>query len=206
MKALLDDVHWLGHAGFRISGRVTVYIDPYRISGRQPADVILVTHDHYDHFSPEDIRKVLKPDTVIVKPGKPDPDLVADYRIVRPGDQITVKDVPVRVIPSYNQGKLFHSRSAGHAGYVFTLDEVTYYHAGDTDLILDMEDVRCDVAFLPVGGTYTMNAEEAARAAEIIRPGVAVPIHWGDVVGSRKDAERFAELADCEVRILEAEG
>jgi L-ascorbate metabolism protein UlaG (beta-lactamase superfamily) len=200
---MLENVSWLGHSGFRIKGRVTVYIDPYQIKGREPADVVLITHGHYDHFSPGDIRKILKSDTVIVKPGKPDPGLTATFQIVRPGEQITVKGVPIQVVPAYNAGKPFHPRSAGNAGYVFTLDETTYYHAGDSDFIPEMKDIRCDAAFLPVGGTYTMNADEAAQAAATIRPKIAVPMHWGDVVGSRRDAERFAERAECEVRIME---
>ena len=200
---MLEKVHWLGHAGFKIKGWVTVYIDPYQIKGweHEPADVILVTHDHYDHFSPDDIRKILKPDTVIVKPGKDERDLVANYRIVAPGDKLEVKGVEIRVVPAYNIGKLYHPKSAGYVGYIFTVEGVKYYHAGDTDFILAMEEIRCDAAFLPVGGTYTMNAEEAAQAVAAIRPKIAVPIHWDH----RSDAERFAELAECEVQIMEVE-
>jgi L-ascorbate metabolism protein UlaG (beta-lactamase superfamily) len=201
MNNMLEKVHWLGHSGFMIKGWITVYVDPYRIKRWDPADVILITHNHYDHFSPEDVRKILKPSTVIVKPGRPEHDLVANYRSVAPGDELEIKGLKIHAVHAYNIGKLYHPESAGHVGYVFTVEGVTYYHAGDSDFIMDMEDICCDVAFLPVGGTFTMNAEEAAQAAAAIRPKIAVPIHWDH----RHDAERFAELAECEVRIMEIE-
>lgn len=195
--------HWLGHAGIRIDGSKRIYVDPYQIRCTDPADMILVTHAHYDHFSPEDIQKIASDQTVLVHPGEMHRDVFVEQRMVTPGETFEIRGVSVLTVPSYNIGKPYHPAESRYVGYVFQIDDVAYYHAGDTDLIPEMEQVQCDVAFLPVGGTFTMNPEEAARAAGIIRPGLAVPIHWGSVAGSYEDARKFAELCSCDVQIPE---
>jgi L-ascorbate metabolism protein UlaG (beta-lactamase superfamily) len=202
---MLENVHWLGHACFKFTGSKAVYIDPYQIEGGETADVILITHDHYDHLSMEDIEKVRGSKTVIVVPESASGSIKGNVKTMKAGDRIEVEGIEIQAVPAYNIGKKFHPKEESHVGYVFRVDDVTYYHSGDSDLIPEMSDIKTDVAFLPVGGTYTMNAEEAARAAAAIGPKVAVPMHWGAIVGSREDAEKFEKLCDCDVRILKQE-
>jgi len=200
---------WYGHDAFHVAGPPVVYIDPWRLPEDLPlADVVLITHDHYDHCSPEDVDKILGPDTLIVGPSAALRKLAgtrAGQRPVRVGDQLTVGNMQVQIVPAYNTNKRFHPRTAGYVGYVLELNGIRIYHAGDTDLIPEMESVRCDVALLPVSGTYVMDAEEAAQAAAVLQPRLAIPMHYGVIVGSEKDAERFRHLAPVPVRILETE-
>ena len=203
---MLEHVHWLGHASIKISGDKTVYVDPYQIHGGETADIILITHNHYDHLSKEDIEKIRSDQTAIVIPASCEGKLKGNVKTINAGETLTIEGVKIRAVPSYNLGKSFHPRDRHNLGYVFTLNDVTYYHAGDTDHIPEMKEVKADVAFLPVGGTYTMTAEEAARAVEDINPKTAVPIHWGSIVGSRRDADTFKSLCSCDVEILESEG
>ena len=202
---MLNNVHWLGHASFKFSGSRVVYVDPYQIKGGETADIILITHDHYDLLSLEDIEKIRGNDTVTVMPESASGSIDGNVKTMKAGDRLTVNGVDIQAVPAYNIGKKFHPKEDAHVGYVFRMDDVTYYHSGDTDLIPEMSDIQTDVAFLPVGGTYTMTAEEAAQAARAIGAKVAVPMHWGSIVGSRKDAERFEQLCDCDVHIPEKE-
>ncbi len=210
---LLERLHWLGHASFRLDGPPTIYFDPWKLKGRPPrADVILISHEHMDHCSPEDVKRISKPGTVIVaNPGAAEK-LGGDARSLRPGERTTVGEVEIKAVPAYNASRFrspglpFHPQEAEHVGYVVTVAGERVYFAGDTDRIPEMADIACDVALLPVGGTFTMDAEEAAQAAADIGPKVALPMHWGGgVVGSRADAERFCDLYDGEAVILEAE-
>lgn len=210
---LLERLHWLGHASFRLDGPPTIYFDPWKLKGHPPrADVILISHEHMDHCSPEDVKRISKPATVIVaNPGAAEK-LGGDARSLRPGERTTVGEVEIEAVPAYNVSRFrspglpFHPQEAEHVGYVVTVAGERVYFAGDTDRIPEMADIACDVALLPVGGTYTMDAEEAAQAAADIGPQVALPMHWGGgVVGSRADAERFRDLYGGEAVILEAE-
>jgi len=202
---MLANVHWLGHASIKITGAKVIYVDPYKIKGGEKADLILITHDHSDHLSPDDIAKIRGEQTIMVLPATAKHHLEGRIETVKPGSEITLAGVNIRAVPAYNIGKKFHPQGQGNVGYIFTVGGVTYYHAGDTDVIPEMETVKTDIAFLPVGGTYTMTADEAAQAVALIKPKVAVPIHWGTIVGSRQDAEAFQQKATCEVRILAAE-
>jgi L-ascorbate metabolism protein UlaG (beta-lactamase superfamily) len=203
-EAMLKSVHWLGHAAVQIAGSKVVYVDPFRIQTSKTADLILITHDHHDHLSPDDIKKIQGPQTVIITPVNVT-GLSGIIKKIKPGDSLDVSGIRIRAVPAYNLNKPFHPKEKGNVGYVFTTDGVTYYHAGDTDFIPEMKGIQPDVAFLPVGGTYTMTPEEAAKAAEAIGPKIAVPIHWGSIVGSIKDAEDFKRLCVCPVKILTAE-
>ena len=200
---MLDNVFWLGHAGVLIDASKRVYVDPYQIACDDPADVILVTHEHYDHFSPADIKKISGDRTILVKPGPKGDNLGVEQRTISPGQTFDLEGISIKAVPSYNPEKQYHPRDSHYVGYVFKVDGVVYYHAGDTDLIPEMEHIQCDVAFLPIGGTYTMDAMEAVKAADLIRPRVVIPIHWGSLVGSYRDAETFSKLCSCDVHILE---
>ncbi|RLC73801.1 MAG: MBL fold metallo-hydrolase [Chloroflexi bacterium] len=203
---MVENIHWLGHDSFRIDGPATIYVDPWQLPAGVPqADLVLVTHDHYDHCSPEDVAKISKADTVIVTIAAAAKKLKGDVRVVKPGDSLTVKGIPIEVVPAYNVNKKFHPRDAGHVGFIITVDGQRIYHAGDTDFIPEMKDFKVDIALLPVSGTYVMTADEAANAAKAINPKVAIPMHYGEIVGSREDAERFRELYGGEVVILPLE-
>jgi L-ascorbate metabolism protein UlaG (beta-lactamase superfamily) len=212
VEDVASKIHWLGHDAFRIEagGRV-IYIDPWQISGGPEADIILITHDHRDHCSPEDVAKVRGKNTHVVTVKAAAAKLPPPVTVVKPGDSLTVDGIPVTVIPSYNVNKfrspgvLFHPREAGYAGYLFTVSGITIYHAGDSDPIPEMASVKADIALLPVSGIYVMTAEEAVSAADQIRPKLAIPRHVGRGIGSMADAERFKQKASVPVRILPME-
>lgn len=207
VDAMLENMEWLGHDTFKIeSGGVVVYTDPFRLGGGLPAaDIVLVTHEHYDHCSPEDLKKIAGKGTVVVAPGDCEGKLTG-VRRVKAGDRLTVKGVEIEVVPAYNINKKFHPKSNGWVGYVFTVGGTKIYIAGDTDYIPEMKDIKCDIALLPVSGTYVMTAEEAVKAAELIKPKVAVPMHYGSIVGDVSDARRFAELYKGRSHIFELKG
>ena len=207
---LLDAVEWLGHAGFRIrAGRKVVYIDPYRVADGPPADLILLTHGHYDHFSPQDVERLRGRDTVVVAPPAVAERVSGRVISLAPGEGID-DPLDVRAVAAYNtskrdpDGNLFHPREAGGVGYVLNVRGERLYHCGDTDVIPEMDQVAgVDVALLAVSGVYVMTAAEAAEAARRIGPRVAVPMHWGEHIGTRADAEAFAESAPVGVTILD---
>lgn len=212
---LVDAVHWLGHAGFRVDAPgATIYIDPYRVDGGPPADVILVTHDHYDHFAPLTIERLSGKGTRLIAPASVAERLSGRVTQLAPGERIEDEVAPgveVAAVAAYNtskrdpSGKAYHPRGAGGVGYVLRVGGERLYHSGDTDVIPEMDEVAgVDVALLPVSGVYVMTAAEAAEAARRIAPRVAVPMHWGDHLGTYEDARSFAERAPVEVRIMEA--
>jgi len=210
---LTANIHWLGHDCFRIQTKdQVIYIDPYRLHGSPPkADLILITHDHGDHCSPADVAKIQKAGTAIVTIQAAATKLNGDLHIVRPGEEITVKDVPIQTVPAYNVNKFrspgvpFHPPESGHVGYILNVEGVRIYHAGDTDFIPEMKSIQADVALLPVSGTYTMTADEAIQAVDAIRPQVAIPMHVGRDIGSLGDRERFKQGASVPVELLPME-
>ena len=201
----VEQIHWLGHASFRIDGGKTIYIDPWQMGDAPPADVILVTHDHYDHFSPEDIRKIRRPAATVVSVRDCTEKVPGKTETVKTDDRIVVDDIVIEVVPAYNVNKQFHPKRNGWVGFIIEVDGTRIYHAGDTDLIPEMAEIRADIALFPVGGTYTMDAAEAADAAGIIKPAISIPMHYATIVGSEDDARKFRELCGGEVMILEAE-
>ena len=202
---MLENVDFLGHASFRIRGSKILYVDPYRLDNGEPADIIFVTHSHFDHLSLEDIKKIAARNTAVICSKdcvEQVKSLVGEVIGLDPFETTEVGEVLVESLPAYNIGKEYHPRANNWNGYVFALDGVRYYHPGDTDKIPEMEDVRTDVAFLPVGGTYTMNCDEAAEAVNLINPTYAVPMHYGSIVGSDSDAKRFVELVGKRAKII----
>lgn len=198
------EIKWLGHAGFKLIGSKIIYIDPWQINDGDKADLILITHDHYDHLSVDDIDQVKKKDTIIVTTEDCARKLSGNLKIIKVNDKINVNGVGIEAVPAYNVNKRFHPKQNNWVGYVVEFDGERIYHAGDTDLIPEMENLRnIDVALLPVSGTYVMTAEEAAEAVKKIKCKKAIGMHWGVIVGDIGDAERFKELAECEVEILE---
>ena len=202
----LSNVRVLAHSAIRIEGEKTVYVDPFHLKEEtRDGDIILITHDHHDHFSPEDIRKAAGKDAVLVIPGSlreaalKEGFPAARTVVVAPWEDRTVLGVSLETVPAYNLGKPFHRPEKRWLGYVVTLGGVRYYIAGDTDENEDNRKVRCDVALVPVGGTYTMTADEAAVFVNHLKPKAAVPTHYGDIVGSREDAEHFCRLLDPEI-------
>lgn len=191
---MVKDIRWLGHDTFKITGTKVIYTDPFKIKREDAADIILITHDHFDHCSPEDVKKIQGPGTVIVATSDCASKLSGSLKTVRPGDKITVGAVEIEAVPSYNTNKEFHTKDRGWVGYIITMDGRRIYLAGDTDYIPEMKTFKnIDIALLPVSGTYVMTADEAVRAALDIRPALAIPMHYGSIVGGRGDAERFAE-------------
>jgi len=197
-------LQWLGHASFKIThGHTVIYIDPWKIKGSpHDATAVLVSHSHSDHYSSEDIAKVSGTNTKLLGPG----DVIADEgngETITPGQKVDLPDVNVVGVAAYNLNKRFHPQSQKWLGFVVEIAGKRIYYAGDTDATAEMKKLtQIDVAILPVGGTYTMNAAEAAQAVNEMKPRLAIPCHWGDIVGGRADAEKFAELADCEVKVL----
>ena len=204
---LLDHLHWLGHDSFRIDQPIVIYLDPWRLPPGSPAaDLILVSHEHHDHCSPEDVERVRKDSTTVITNQTAAADLSPPVTILQVGESMEVRGVTVEAIPAYNIGKPFHRKQAGHLGFVITLGEERLYFTGDADYIPEMDNIVCDVALLPVSGKYVMTAEEAAQAAEAIQPKVAIPMHYGaGVVGTKEDAERFRDLSPVPVVIMEVE-
>ncbi|MCP4118335.1 MAG: MBL fold metallo-hydrolase [Desulfobacteraceae bacterium] len=184
-------IHWLGHDGIRIDAGITIYIDPFKIQPGPPADLILITHEHFDHCSPEDIAKILKDDTVIVTEKESAKKLSGDVRVMAPGDSLTVKGIEIEAVRAYNINKKFHPKANNWLGFILTIDGTRVYHAGDTDLIPEMKDIDADIALLPVSGTYVMTAKEAVEAALAINPSLVIPMHYGSIVGDTNDAETF---------------
>ena len=193
----------------RISGgNGKIYIDPFRMREEpKDADFILITHDHYDHFSPEDIAKVCKPETVLIVPEKMQSKAkevsgkVARIETVTPGEHRTIDGLDLETVPSYNSLKPFHTKGAGWVGYIISVDGKRIYVAGDTDATKEAKEVKCDIALVPIGGTYTMNAKQAAELVNEIKPEVAIPVHYGGIVGSPKDADAFAGLVKSPIKV-----
>ena len=204
---MLENVQVLCHSSILIKKGKVIYIDPFRIRETcNDADIIMITHDHYDHYSEEDIEKIRKEGTKIVLPiGLEEKAINIGFKeeniiLVEPNKQYNVEQIKIETIPSYNIGKKFHPKENNWVGYILEIEGIRYYVPGDTDITEENKEVKCDVAFMPVGGTYTMNSKEAAELANEIKPKVVVPIHYGEVVGSNQDAIDFASRISKEIK------
>ena len=203
---MLENLKWLGHAGFKINGEKTVYIDPFKINESEPADIIIITHEHFDHLSTEDIKKIQTGKTVIVTTQDCYSKVLGNIKIVSPGKTLDVDGIKIEAVPAYNTNKDFHPKANAWMGVVVTIGGMRIYHAGDTDYIPEMSNLKdIDIALLPVSGTYVMTAQEAAAAANKIMPKVAVPMHYGAIIGTKEDAHEFKKLCRCKAEILDVQ-
>jgi len=204
---MLDNVKWLGHSSIKIFSNKIIYIDPYNIKNfYNDADLIFITHNHYDHYSEDDIKKCLKENTKIIvtidlynrvlELGFKESNII----IVTPNKNYKIDNIIFDTIPSYNTNKSFHPKENNWVGYIISIDNIKYYIAGDTDITNEAKSVKCDVAFLPIGGVYTMDYQEASILTNIINPKIVVPIHYGTIVGTKNDAENFKNSINSNIR------
>ncbi|MBN2210121.1 MAG: MBL fold metallo-hydrolase [Sedimentisphaerales bacterium] len=197
-------ITWINHASFRLGNGKIIYIDPWKLTASpHDANLVLVSHSHYDHYSAEDISKVARPDTDIIAPA----DVIKKLgrgQVIEPNHTLTVHGLTITATAAYNPAKQFHPRDNNWVGFIIEMDGKRIYYAGDTDITEEMKGLtHIDVALMPVGGTYTTNAEEAAQACNHFKPRLAIPYHFGDIVGGESDAQTFDLETQCPVKILQ---
>ena len=213
MKLMNLDFSHIAHDTFRIQGSKLIYTDPFKVTKRDEADIVLISHEHFDHLSPEDLQKVVGPKTTIVASTSCKSGLkgmkVKEMKFLVPGDKVKIDTVEIEAVPAYNvnkfrePGHVFHPKENKNLGFVFQMEGTRVYFAGDTDFIPEMKSIKCDIALLPISGTYVMTVEEAVEATETIKPKIVVPMHYGAIVGSEGDAQRFKSLVkNCQVEIV----
>jgi L-ascorbate metabolism protein UlaG (beta-lactamase superfamily) len=204
MKLMNLELNRIAHDTFRIKGSKVIYTDPFKVTKADEADIVLISHEHFDHLSLEDLQKVISPQTTILASvsckGGLNKVKAKEIKLLSPGDKVTIGKVEVLAVPAYNvnkfraPGQVFHPKQDKMLGFVFQMDGTRVYFAGDTDFIPEMKSIQCDIALLPVSGTYVMTDAEAAEAAEAIRPKIVVPMHYAAIVGTEEDARRFKSL------------
>lgn len=204
---MLENIEVLYHSSIRINKEKTIYIDPFKIDRNyNDADIVFIIHDHYDHYSEEDIDKVINENTTIIIPEELLTKLLRKginknaIITVEPNKNYMVQGIKFETISAYNTNKTFHPKENGWVGYIIIINGIRYYIAGDTDITEENKQVKCDVAFVPVGGTYTMDFKEAASLINEIKPKIAIPIHYGSIVGTEQDAIDFIRLLHPEIK------
>ncbi len=204
---MLENIDVLCHSCIKFNMEKIIYIDPFKVKKEyKDADIIFITHSHYDHFSAKDIDRVKKENTKIVLTKDIEKDAIKlgfekeNILVVEPNQSYTIENIKIKTIPAYNTNKGFHPKSNNWVGYIIYINGISYYIAGDTDITEENKNVKCDVAFVPIGGTFTMNYKESAELINEIKPKVAVPIHYGEIVGTKEDSERFKNLVDKSIR------
>lgn len=202
----MEKIKWFGHASFKISGERIIYIDPWKIDDEEKADIILISHSHYDHFSLEDIKKITTQETEILM--TPDcqsklKDAPGRITLIGPGKKYNVKNILIETTPSYNINKKFHPKENDWVGFIITSNNrKRIFYTGDTDNIPEIKNIKADIALIPISGTYVMDCREAADLVNGMKPKVAIPYHYGDIIGSEEDALKFKKLAKVPVEIL----
>ena len=199
-----DNIYINTQSSIKIILNKIIYFDPYKIDNKSnDADIIFITHNHYDHFDIESINNIKKDSTIIIAPKTMENEIrkieVKDYIFLNPNEEINIDDINIKTIPSYNILKPFHPRKNNWLGYIVTYNDITYYIAGDTDKTKESETVICDIALIPIGGTFTMNVKEAAKLINIIKPKIVIPTHYGSIVGSIKDGKELKNNTDITV-------
>ena len=202
VQDIAKKIVWLGHDSFRIDASKTIYLDPYQVSSGPKADLIMITHDHFDHCSPDDVAKIQQPGTVIVTEKDSAKKLTGDLRVIKPGESLVVDEVKVEAVPSHNTDKEFHPKKNAWLGFIIEIQGARIFHAGDTDFIPEMNGFNVDIALLPVSGTYVMTADQAVEAALAISPKLAIPMHYGTIVGSDQDAITFKKALEGKIEVL----
>ena len=203
-----DHIQVNTQSSIRIEGSKVVYFDPFQISTEaHDADLICITHAHYDHFDPESILKVCNQDTELAAPASMAKELgklawKGKLHLLVPGESVETAGLIITAIPAYNKLKPFHPKRNGWLGYLLEMDGRVYYIAGDTDAVKEQQEIRCDVALVPIGGKFTMNAWEAAGIVNKIKPKAAIPTHYGSIVGKLQDADTFRKMIDREVQVV----
>jgi len=203
MNNFKEKIKRLGHASFLLKLKKHIYIDPYQLTDNLPkADIIICTHSHFDHCSPEDIAKIQDENTTLVVTADSASKVSGNIQIIAPGESLNFGDIKIEAIPAYNINKSFHPKENGWIGVIVDDGNIRIYHTGDSDAIPEMKNVKADVWLVPVSGTYVMTAKEAAEIVNEVKPEIAIPMHYGAIVGSESDANEFAELAGGRAVIL----
>ena len=203
-----DHIQVNTQSSIRIEGSKVVYFDPFQIGAEaHDADLICITHAHYDHFDPKSILRVCKQDTELAVPASMAGDLEklvwkGKIHLLSPGEKLETAGLILTATPAYNKLKPFHPKRNGWLGYLLEMDGRVYYVAGDTDAVKELQEIRCDAALVPIGGKFTMNAREAAGLVNKIKPRAAIPTHYGSLVGKPQDAETFRKMVDREVQVV----
>ena len=205
----VDNIKVNTQSSIRIELSKVLYFDPFKIEENiNDADIIFITHSHYDHFDINSINKVKNDNTIIVAPKSMEKDLmsinVKEIIYMNPYDEINIDDINIKGVPSYNNGKPFHPKNNNWLGYLVTYNNITYYIAGDTDKTEDNEKVKCDIALIPIGGHYTMDVKKATELVKIINPKVVIPTHYGSIIGSLEDGHKLKDnLSDTNIEVIE---
>ncbi len=196
-------------SSIKITGEKIIYFDPLKVEESHDADLILITHSHWDHFSKEDILKIKKESTKIIGPKDSKEEILTlgfsedNIYIVEPKEELSLYGVIIKTVPAYNKTKTFHPKENKWLGYVVKIEDTIYYVMGDTDALEENKNITCDVLCIPIGGTYTMNATEAAEFTNILNPKKVIPIHYGLVVGTEYDLDTFKQLLNKKIEIEE---
>jgi len=203
VTAMVESIHWIGHDCFKIMSNVIIYTDPFTIRKEDAADIILISHEHYDHCSPDDIYKICKKNTVIIATPDCVPKIKCNVKTIKPYETISVKGATIQAVPAYNINKQFHPKLKHWVGYIITINNIRIYFAGDTDYITEMNSMKhIDIALLPISGTYVMDVDEAVQATRAIKPKVVIPMHYGSIIGTIADAKRFEQILKNEVSVV----
>lgn len=196
------------HSSIKITDNKIIYFDPYKINDNyKDADIIFITHDHYDHFDVDSINKIIKDDTILVIPDKMNVENLLEINSknivkVLPNKTYDIRGYKIETIPSYNINKNFHPKENNWVGYIITINNERIYVAGDTDITSENKKVKCDIALVPIGGKFTMNYNEAAEFINLIKPKTVIPTHYAEIIGSKIDGENFKKLISNNIECI----